>query len=135
MNKGGKKRPQLGLVCITSSDAVRYRTMTRKRLLLLDAFEQKSALRRLYADNISRLNAAIDYCQAREIRLYRLTSSLFPFADDPIGEVVLDEFSEVIAATGHRALDSGIRLVSHPDRKSTRLNSSHVALSRMPSSA
>jgi UV DNA damage endonuclease len=116
MNKGGKKRPQLGLVCITSSDAVRYRTMTRKRLLLLDEVEQKNALRRLYADNLSRLDAAIDYCHAHEIRLYRLTSSLFPFADDPIGEDVLNEFSEVIAATGQRALDSSIRLVSHPDQ-------------------
>jgi UV DNA damage endonuclease len=25
--------PQLGLVCITNSDAVRYKTVTRKRLL------------------------------------------------------------------------------------------------------
>jgi len=116
MNKGGKKRPQLGLVCITSSDAVRYRTITRKRLLQFDEVEQKSVLRRLYADNLSRLDAAIDYCNAHEIRLYRLTSSLFPFADAPIGEDVLDEFSEVIAARGQRALDSGIRLVSHPDQ-------------------
>lgn len=30
-----KERPQLGLVCLTTSDAVRYRTMTRKRLLQL----------------------------------------------------------------------------------------------------
>lgn len=116
MNKGGKKHPQLGLVCITSSDAVRYRTMTRKRLLLLDEVEQKSALRQLYADNLSRLDAAIDYCNAHDIRLYRLTSSLFPFADHPLGEDVLDEFSEVIAAQGRRALDSGIRLVLHPDQ-------------------
>lgn len=116
MNAGDKERPQLGLVCITSSDAVRYRTMTRKRLLQLDEVEQKSALRRLYADNLSRLDAAIDYCHAHDIRLYRLTSSLFPFADDPVGEDVLKEFSEVIAAKGQRALDSGIRLVLHPDQ-------------------
>ena len=116
MNSGGQERPQLGLVCITSSDAVRYRTMTRKRLLQLDEVERKSALRRLYADNLSRLDAAIDYCHAHDIRLYRLTSSLFPFADDPAGEGILEEFSEIIAARGQRALDLGIRLVSHPDQ-------------------
>jgi UV DNA damage endonuclease len=111
-----KKRPHLGLVCITSSEAVRYRAITRKRLLQLDAAEQKSVLRVLYADNLSRLDAAIDYCLAHDIRLYRMTSSLFPFADDPIGDDVLEEFSEVIAAKGQRALDSGIRLVLHPDQ-------------------
>ncbi|MCA1576944.1 MAG: UV DNA damage repair endonuclease UvsE [Acidobacteria bacterium] len=108
--------PQLGLVCITASDAVRYRAMTRKRLLQLDAAEQKSALRRLYADNLSRLDIAIDYCHAHGIRLYRLTSALFPFADDPLGEDVLEEFAEGVAATGQRALDLGIRLVLHPDQ-------------------
>ena len=33
------------------------------------------------------------------------------------------------------AFDCGFHLMTVPDRKSTRLNSSHVALSRMPSSA
>ena len=50
-----KERPQLGLVCLTTSDAVRYRTMTRKRLLQLAEVEQKSAVRQLYAENLSRL--------------------------------------------------------------------------------
>jgi UV DNA damage repair endonuclease len=50
-----KERPQLGLVCITASDAVRYRSMTRKRLLQLAKVEQKSAVRQLYAENLSRL--------------------------------------------------------------------------------
>lgn len=116
MKTGGKEQPQLGLVCITTSDAVRYRAMTRKRLLQLHEVERKAALRELYADNLSRLDAAIDYCRAHDIRLYRLTSSLFPFADDPVGEDVLEEFSEVIAAKGQRALDSRIRLVLHPDQ-------------------
>ena len=47
--------PRLGLVCITTSDAVRYRALTRKRLLQLDAEEQRRTLRELYADNLSRL--------------------------------------------------------------------------------
>ena len=54
------------VVCVTASDAVRYRTMTRKRLLQLDAAEQKSALRLLYVDNLARVDAAIDYCLAHD---------------------------------------------------------------------
>jgi len=50
-----KEHPQLGLVYLTTPDAVRYRTMTRKRLLQLAEVEQKSAVRQLYAENLSRL--------------------------------------------------------------------------------
>lgn len=116
MNADPNERPQLGLVCVTASEAVRYRAMTRKRLLQLEQAEQKNALRALYADNLSRLGNAIDYCSAHGIRLYRMTSSLFPFADDPIGDDILEEFRDAIAAKGQRALDLGIRLVLHPDQ-------------------
>ena len=108
--------PQLGLVCITHSDAVRYRALTRKRLLQLGAGEQKRVLRELYADNLRRLNGAIDFCAARGWRLYRMTSGLFPFADDAAGEDVLEEFRAEIARTGRRATALGLRLVLHPDQ-------------------
>lgn len=108
--------PQLGLVCITTSDAVRYRTVTRKRLLQFDEAEQRRMLRELYADNLSRLNRALDFCNERELRLYRMTSALFPFADDAAGEDVLQEFRERIGETGRRATQLQIRLVLHPDQ-------------------
>ena len=57
--------PRLGLVCITHSDEVRYRTVTRKRLLQFDAGEQKRRLRELYGANLARLNGALDFCAAR----------------------------------------------------------------------
>ncbi len=77
--------PQLGLVCITTSDQVRYRTVTRKRLLQLSSEEQQQVLRQLYQDNLQRFNKALDFCEANNIKLYRITSSLFPFADTPQG--------------------------------------------------
>src|ERR687890_2387873 len=95
--------PRLGLVCITHSDEVRYRTVTRKRLLQFDTDEQKRRLRELYAANLARLNGALDFCSARGWRLYRMTSGLFPFADDEAGSDVLEEFGEEIARTGRRA--------------------------------
>jgi UV DNA damage endonuclease len=108
--------PQLGLVCITSSDQVRYRTVTRKRLLQLSSEEQQQVLRQLYQDNLQRLNKALDFCEANNIKLYRITSSLFPFADTPEGESVLNEFDHELKATGDRSQSLGIRIVIHPDQ-------------------
>ncbi|HEX8189874.1 MAG TPA: UV DNA damage repair endonuclease UvsE [Pyrinomonadaceae bacterium] len=108
--------PRLGLVCITHSDEVRYRTVTRKRLLQFDAGEQKRMLRDLYAANLARLNGALDFCAGRGLRLYRMTSNLFPFADDEAGSDVLAEFAVELKRAGARADELGIRLVLHPDQ-------------------
>ncbi|MEG4229853.1 UV DNA damage repair endonuclease UvsE [Microcoleus sp. N9_B2] len=110
------KLPELGLVCITTSDAVRFRTVTRKRLLQLAETEQEKILRELYADNLKRLDKAIDFCAANGIKLYRMTSALFPFADTDLGEAVLHSMTEELRTTGDRALCLGIRLVLHPDQ-------------------
>lgn len=111
-----KVSPRLGLVCITASDHVRFRTVTRKRLLQLSDDEQATVLRELYRHNLQRLNGAWDFCIAQKISLYRLSSALFPFADTPLGEAVLDEFTEELLVTGERAKVAGIRLVIHPDQ-------------------
>jgi len=110
------KLPELGLVCITTSDAVRFRTVTRKRLLQLSEIEQETVLRELYTDNLKRLDKAIDFCSVNQIKLYRMTSALFPFADTDLGEAVLHSMTEELRNTGDRALSLGIRLVLHPDQ-------------------
>ncbi|WP_333458491.1 UV DNA damage repair endonuclease UvsE [Microcoleus sp. Pol10D4] len=111
-----EKLPELGLVCITKSDAVRFRTVTRKRLLQLTETEQETVLRELYTDNLKRLDKAIDFCCANQIKLYRMTSALFPFADTDLGEAVLHSMTEELRIIGDRALSLGIRLVLHPDQ-------------------
>ncbi|MCZ0899538.1 UV DNA damage repair endonuclease UvsE [Microcoleus sp. HI-ES] len=110
------KLPELGLVCITTSDAVRFRTVTRKRLLQLSETEQETVLRELYTDNLKRLDKAIDFCCANQIKLYRMTSALFPFADTDLGEAVLHSMTEELRTTGDRAISLNIRLVLHPDQ-------------------
>jgi UV DNA damage endonuclease len=111
-----QKQPELGLVCITSSDAVRFRTVTRKRLLQLTETEQEKVLRELYADNLKRLDKAIDFCYANKIKLYRMTSALFPFADTDLGETVLNSMNEELRRVGDRAISLNIRFVLHPDQ-------------------
>ncbi|CAN5856780.1 UV DNA damage repair endonuclease UvsE [soil metagenome] len=108
--------PQLGLVCITASDAVRYRTTTRKNLLLLTEAQQAEKLLQLYQQNIAVLNRALDFCSAQGIRLYRISSDVFPFADTEQGKTVLDTLQADIGETGDRATALGIRLILHPDQ-------------------
>ena len=108
--------PQLGLVCITASEVVRFKTITRKRMLQFPPEAQTQILRDLYGGNAIRLSAAVQFCQDNAIGLYRLSSNLFPFADDAIGEDVLSEFAENLAQIGRQAEKAGVRLVLHPDQ-------------------
>ncbi|MEZ4732746.1 MAG: hypothetical protein R3E79_37055 [Caldilineaceae bacterium] len=111
-----EKRPHLGLVCITIGDQVRYRTITRKRLLQFEEPEQQEILRDLYTDNLARLQGALDFCLMHNIHLYRFPTGIFPFADTPLGADVLREFRAALLQAGQRATQRGIRLVVHPEQ-------------------
>ncbi len=110
--------PHLGLVCVTLSKEVRFRTMTRTRYLKLSEPEREGALRQLYVDNLKRLYGALTFCQRRNIQLYRLPSGLFPLSDleDEVGAKILAEMSADLAGIGQQAQELGIRLVLHPDQ-------------------
>lgn len=108
--------PQLGLVCITSSDALRYRTITRKRLLALPSDEAQRVLLALYESNLAVLGRAPRYCVELGTRLYRIPSTIFPFADLPIGIELLQELSDELAAVGGEFRALGIRAVMHPNQ-------------------
>lgn len=109
-------KSNLGLVCITTTDAVRYKTVTRKRLLSFDESVQREMLRSLYQENINRINNAIEFCAANGINLYRLTSGLFPFSDEPIGAEILGEFAKQLSIAGRAATETNLRIVMHPDQ-------------------
>jgi UV DNA damage endonuclease len=108
--------PELGLVCITVSKDVRYRTVTRKRLLEQSDAGQRKLLDEIYRDNIQTLAGALQYCKREGIRLYRLPSSIFPFFDEDVGREVMRELAPSLARTGERAAQLGLRLVMHPDQ-------------------
>jgi UV DNA damage repair endonuclease len=108
--------PNLGLVCITIGDQVRYRTITRKRLLQFTEPEQQEILRELYQSNIERLQGALQFCADHSIHLYRFPTNLFPFADTPLGAAVLSEFSDSLRQVGQRSTQAGIRLLVHPEQ-------------------
>ncbi|OCQ91187.1 UV damage endonuclease UvsE [Nostoc sp. MBR 210] len=110
--------PNLGLVCITVSQQARFKTITRTRYLKLSLEERESTLRQLYQHNLQRLHDALTFCEQSQIRLYRMTSNLFPMNDleDKIGENLLEEMADELGKIGQRAVALGIRMVLHPDQ-------------------
>jgi UV DNA damage endonuclease len=108
--------PHLGLVCLSFTEECRYRTITRSRYLGLPAGERKGVLRELYWDNLRRLHWTLGFCARRGIRLYRVTSGLFPMSDEPLGDEVLGEMAASLSAIGRRAERLGIRVLNHPDQ-------------------
>jgi len=108
--------PSLGLVCMTFTDRVRFRTITRTRLLSLEPETQGEVLLRIYLSNAAKLDEAISFCLEEDIKLYRIPSTLFPFADHAIGRPVFAGLRSVLRRVGLRATACGIRLVSHPDQ-------------------
>ena len=53
------ERPELGLVCMSADDTVRFRTITRTHLRKFPEAEQQRLLRALYQDNLTRLLSLI----------------------------------------------------------------------------
>ena len=109
-------RPALGLVCLSSDERVKFRAMTRATFLKTPENERRAKLETLYWDNIARVHFALSYCHARQIRLYRITSALFPMSDESLGQDVLRNFSATLSSIGRRARRLGIRVVIHPDQ-------------------
>lgn len=114
--KSQSVKNNLGLVCITHSEEIRYKTTTRKHLFTLDESAQKEKLRWIYTENIARLRKAVKFCLSKDLCLYRMTSALFPFADEEMGATILEEFADELAEIGVQALTDGLRLVLHPDQ-------------------
>lgn len=113
-----KITPQLGLVCITSSKDVRYKTITRTRYLQLTENLKARTLEELYRENLRRLHIALEYCHKRGITLYRMPSGLFPLSDweDNIGATILENMGADLPRVGQKATKLGVRVVLHPDQ-------------------
>jgi UV DNA damage endonuclease len=82
----------------------------------LDEGEQARVLLELYRQNLGTLDRALTYCAAHDIRLYRISSQIFPFADVELGRELLATLREELRRVGMRATDLGIRMVVHPDQ-------------------
>jgi UV DNA damage endonuclease len=116
MPRAAKPLPELGLVCLSSDEQCRFRTITRSRYLSLPADQRDKDLHAIYWDNIQRLHWTLGYCARRNIKLYRATSALFPMSDEAEGEAALRSMAGQLSSVGRRAERLGIRVVLHPDQ-------------------
>ncbi|MFA7618525.1 MAG: hypothetical protein WC012_05695 [Thiohalomonadaceae bacterium] len=73
-------------------------------------------LREIYAANLATLARAPGFCIQLGIRLYRIPSGIFPFADDPTGVPLLEEIENGLATIGRGADALGVCLVMHPNQ-------------------
>lgn len=108
----------LGLVCITYSDEIRFKTLTRTRYLKLDLSERQKTLAALYKHNLRLLLRALEFCQEHSLKLYRMSANLFPLSDleDDIGKALLYEMRNDLGQVGELARNYGIRVVIHPEQ-------------------
>jgi UV DNA damage endonuclease len=107
---------KLGLVCITRGKEIRYRTITRTRFRALSPGPRERWMRQLYRDNLDTLFRALDYCKERWIKLYRITSDLFPMNDYALGKKLIAELAPRMQGFAGQARQMGIRVLSHPDQ-------------------
>jgi len=114
----------LGLVCLTSDelpkdDRISFRTLTRKSLLSMSYDDRVRKIDEIYRYNIEMLDKAIMYCVNNSIGMYRVSSSMFPFADwkeDSTFGTLLELYADELAAVGLVAKLANIRIVIHPDQ-------------------
>lgn len=112
-------RSEYGLVCLTVGPELRFRTVTLSRYRALNPAQREEKLRLLYRENIRVLHSAADYCARRGIRLYRMSSSLFPMLDlkdDETGEAVLTALAGELRSAGQAFVAAGIRVLMHPEQ-------------------
>jgi UV DNA damage endonuclease len=83
--------------------------------------------------SLERLSRILDYCDARDIRMYRMATALAPYASHPEHTRFRDqprECAEELARVGRRARELDIRLSTHPGRY-TVLNSEDERVVRL----
>ncbi len=72
-------------------------------------------LRELIGENLDALDSAITFLDEHDVRLYRVSSNLIPFASHPANTLDwMDEFAAQFAALGARLRGLGIRISAHP---------------------
>jgi UV DNA damage endonuclease len=85
-------------------------------------------LRALAEENLATLDRVVSFLAAHQIRLYRITSNLIPFASHPVNTLRWwEEFEGHFTALGRRFRSADIRVSMHPGQF-TVLNSPNPAI-------
>ena len=101
---------------LTASRTCRLRNATGERI------------RALIDENLATLDEVVSFLDRHDIRLYRITSNLIPFASHPINSLRWwEDYADILSRLGSRMRRLGVRVSTHPGQY-TVLNSPHDAI-------
>lgn len=109
--------PILGLCCLSSDGVIKYRTITKKRFDVLPNEQKLEKLLDIYSSNLAMFAKALRYCADNSIKMYRVTSNLFPMLDLlPNKKEVLNSLVELLQEIKRIADVYNTRITIHPDQ-------------------
>jgi UV DNA damage endonuclease len=87
-------------------------------------------IRELIGENLTSLDRVTSFLERHQIRLYRISSNLIPFASHPVNTVPWRrEYADKLADIGAHLRRQGVRVSTHPGQY-TVLNSPHTPIVR-----
>ncbi|WHH57676.1 UV DNA damage repair endonuclease UvsE [Petroclostridium sp. X23] len=99
----------IGYACIT----IGVQNAKLSRCLIKNATDDN--IRKIAALNLSALEAMVDYNIKKEIKLFRISSDIIPFASHPVNTLRwADEFKDVFTRIGQKILEASMRVSMHP---------------------
>jgi len=111
-----------GLCCLVLDTAIKFRSATHAYVWRLSEEDRQAYLNGIALENAKSLIDVLCYCQALDIRAFRVSSSIFPLATHPLSRYRLeslpdgDEVRRRLEIAGNVAARADIRLSFHPDQ-------------------
>jgi UV DNA damage endonuclease len=111
-----------GLCCLVLDAAIKFRSATHAYVWQLSEEDRQAYLNGIALENANALIEVLRYCEALEIRAFRVSSGIFPLATHPLSGYRLemlpdgDEVRRRLEIAGDVAARADIRLSFHPDQ-------------------
>lgn len=105
-----------GLVCLTKDKSISFKTITKKKFDSLSHIQKTQKLNEIYTKNLETFKKAIEFCNRNDIKMYRMSSNMFPFGDTDLGREIMFNLAGTFEKLGVLINKYGIRVVCHPDQ-------------------
>ena len=117
-----RSRPRWGLCCLVLDAPIKFRAATHAYVWQLSEEDRQAYINGIALENANALLDVLRYCDALDIRAFRVSSGIFPLATHPLSGYRLeslpdgDEVRRRLEAAGDFAAHADIRLSFHPDQ-------------------
>jgi UV DNA damage endonuclease len=117
-----QSRIRWGLCCLVLDAPIKFRAATHAYVWQLSEEDRQAYLNGIALENANALIEVLRYCEALDIRAFRVSSGIFPLATHPVSGYRLEslpdgeEVRRRLEAAGDAAARADIRLSFHPDQ-------------------